>query len=221
MIDDYNYYRFAYIISSIQKFHTFPFKGKKWLDLGCHDGSFAGILSTRGYSVTGIDVYVCDPKLRTEQSWEYLQCDLNIGRFPIGNNSIDVVSALELIEHIIDTDKFLSEVYRILKPGGLFVLTTPNICMLKNRFRIIAGCYPYGLEYRNIMHHVRLYNIHCLISQLRAHNFTILLARGEKLLPQRFLVFKWARKLSKFLARAFPTLCSNLFVIASVPKIKI
>lgn len=217
---DYDQYRFNYVIHTIQKFDTFPIQGKKCLELGCHNGSLARLLSTCGYNVTGIDVW--DPKLKTEQSWEYLQHDLNTGRFPFNNNSIfNVVTALEVIEHIVDTDNFLNEVYRVLKPRGLFVLSTPNICMLRNRFRIIFGRYPYGLEYRNLIHHVRLYNLHCLISQLREHNFKILLVEGEKLLPQRFLGMMWARRLSKFLARTFPTLCSNLFVIASVPKIKL
>lgn len=213
---DYNEYRFRRAISAVKAVVTFPLEGKEWLDLGCHNGAFARLLCTYGLHVTGIDVF--DPKLKTEKSWEYLQFDLNARKFPLDSFSFEVVSGLEIIEHIIDTDQFLNEVFRVLRPGGLFIISTPNICMLRNRFRIFIGRYPYGLEYKNLIHHVRLYNLPCLISQLREHNFVVLSAEGEKFLPQHFPETSWSRKFSEILAKALPTLCPNLLVVVRCPQ---
>lgn len=215
-MENYTNTRFARIINIVRSFEV-PQKGnKKWLDLGCSDGSFVRLLASLGYYPTGIDVW--DPKLKTEDSWEYIQCDLNIKSIPVDSCAYDIISALELIEHIIDTDKLLNEIYRAIKPGGLFILSTPNICMIKNRFRILFGLYPYSIEYQDIIHHFRIYNLHCLKLQLKEHNFRILAAEGEKLLPQKFLNYKWTKEISTIFARIFPTLCANLIVIAMANK---
>ena len=184
----------------------------RWLDLGCHDGTLARLLAAQGYRATGIDVY--DPVLKQDNSWEYMQFNLDRAPFPLEADSFNIVSALELIEHIINTDMFLEEVKRIVQPGGLFILSTPNICMLKNRFRVLFGRYPFGLEYRNTIHHVRLYNLACIVSQLKEHNFIVLSAEGEKLLPQKLIKTERLFRLSKFLARLFPSFCSNLIIVA-------
>ena len=189
----------------------------RWLDLGCHDGTLARLLAAQGYRVTGVDVY--DPALKQESSWEYVQFNLDKVPLPFAADSFNIVSALELIEHIIDTDTFLEEVKRIVRAGGLFVLSTPNICMAKNRLRVLFGRYPFGVEYRNILHHVRLYNLGCIVAHLKEHNFIVLSAEGEKLLPQKFIKKEWSSRLSEFLARIFPNLCSNLIIVAQKPPL--
>jgi ubiquinone/menaquinone biosynthesis C-methylase UbiE len=47
-------------------------------------------------------------------------------QIPLASNSFDVVSALQVIEHFESPEKFLSEVARVLRPGGLFLMATPN-----------------------------------------------------------------------------------------------
>jgi SAM-dependent methyltransferase len=42
------------------------------------------------------------------------------------DNSFDIIIAIEVLEHVPEDDKFVSEVYRVLKPGGYFYMTTPN-----------------------------------------------------------------------------------------------
>lgn len=126
---------------------------------------------------------------------------------------MDVISALEVLEHITDTDRFMSEVYERLRPGGWFLLSTPNINSLRNRVTVPFGAYPTGLEYRNIIHHVRLYNPHVLAAHLASKGFSEIRMRGVSFLPMRFLALGRSG-LSRSLADLLPQLCNNFLVVA-------
>lgn len=68
--------------------------------------------------------------------------DLNTEKIPLKNNSVDIVIAGEIIEHIFNPVRFLSEINRILKYKGTLILSTPNICSLKNRLRMLFNLIP-------------------------------------------------------------------------------
>lgn len=187
--------------------------GKRWLDLGCHNAIFARMLADRGLHVTGVDVY--DPSLKTEDTWTYVCHNLNEFPLPFTDSSFDVVSAIEVLEHIIDTDRFLDELHRIVRPNGVVLITTPNINMLRNRLRVPFGLYPYGLEYRNEIHHVRLYNATTLRSHLVEHGFVISTLAGLNLLPITLHRFNLLARLSTRAASLLPSLCSDLLVRAT------
>lgn len=187
------------------------------LDIGCHEGTLCRWLAERGANVTGIDVYETELK-GVDEPWTYVRQDLNaVPRFPFADGTFTVVTALEILEHILDTDLFLQEVWRVLKPGGVFCLSTPNINMLKNRLRVPFGLYPYGLEWHTVVHHVRLYNLDVLLSHLRQTKFEILDYRGTHLVPQRYLESRFARKISDRLATYLPRLASNLMIKCQKP----
>ena len=61
---------------------------------------------------------------------------------PISNACLDAVFAGEIIEHLVDTDSFIAEIARVLRPGGHTVITTPNLASFENRLRLLAGIYP-------------------------------------------------------------------------------
>ena len=64
--------------------------------------------------------------------------DLNIKKeFPYQDNTFDIVTATEVIEHLEDFRAILREMYRVLKPGGVCVLSTPNILNLNSRLRYL------------------------------------------------------------------------------------
>ena len=71
--------------------------------------------------------------------------DVERARFPHPNASFDVVLSLELLEHLgIDPMAMMAEVNRVLKPGGTFVLTTPNAVRYRNCVRMMLGEQPLG-----------------------------------------------------------------------------
>jgi ubiquinone/menaquinone biosynthesis C-methylase UbiE len=117
--------------------------GDRALDLGCGDGAFTGELIAAGAgAVTGADV--ADAALRRARGRHpglALQRVPFDGPLPFGDGSFDVVWASEVIEHIADTAQFLSEIRRVLAPGGRLLVTTPN----HERLRLLLhGIEPYS-----------------------------------------------------------------------------
>ena len=108
--------------------------------------------------------------------YAFEQFNIEAETFPYDDNSFDVVLFCEIIEHLLtDPVHALTEIRRVLKPGGDLVLTTPNVARLENARKIIAGenVYdpysghgPYG-------RHNREYTQEDLFSLLTGNGFTV------------------------------------------------
>ena len=59
--------------------------------------------------------------------------------FPYKDNFFDIVSANQIIEHVVDVDFFIEEIYRVLKPKGYLVLSTENLSSWHNIFALLLG----------------------------------------------------------------------------------
>jgi ubiquinone/menaquinone biosynthesis C-methylase UbiE len=100
--------------------------GERVLDVGCGEGHFASALLRAGASVVGVDVAE-EPLRRARARDPALELRL-VGvdePWPIEDASFDAVWAGETIEHVLDTAGWLSEVRRVLRPGGRLLLSTP------------------------------------------------------------------------------------------------
>ena len=95
--------------------------GDRVLDLGAGDGHFAASLAGHGCSVVALDPSVVAVS-RSEGRVDLLPPG---GEIPLDDSSMDVVWAGEVIEHVADTDAWMSEVRRVLCSGGLLLLSTP------------------------------------------------------------------------------------------------
>ncbi len=98
------------------------------LDLGCGEGLFAGELLRAGAEVLAADV--AEEPLRRAQARNPGLRTLLIdgeGEWDLADASFDVVWAGEVIEHVADTSRWLSELRRVLRPGGLLLLSTPQL----------------------------------------------------------------------------------------------
>lgn len=92
------------------------------LDLGCGNGDFLRYINKRialGYGVDG------KIKTHAEQNLIFKEGDLN-RRIPLNNASVDTVTALAVIEHLHEPKAFVKEIFRVLKHGGICILTTPS-----------------------------------------------------------------------------------------------
>lgn len=99
--------------------------GDRVLDLGCGEGRFAAELLRAGASVLAADVAE-EPLRRARASVPGLETALiaPAGGWALADASFDVVWAGEVIGHVLDTSAWLSEVRRVLRPGGQLVLST-------------------------------------------------------------------------------------------------
>jgi ubiquinone/menaquinone biosynthesis C-methylase UbiE len=114
--------------------------GQEILDLGCGDGTFAArILTHAEVSLTAADVAegaLARARVRLTRppapsgavTFVLVPFD---GALPLGDNRFDLVWASEVIEHVADTGRWLSEVRRVLKPGARLLITTPNHTRLR------------------------------------------------------------------------------------------
>ena len=141
-------------------------KNKKILDMGCRDG-----ILTRHFieqnEVTGLDIdqlalEACKKSLNIKTIW----ADFSL-KIPLPTSSFNVVIAGEVIEHLPYPEITISEVSRILKPGGLFVGSVPNSYHLKNRLRVLKGRL---IDYDQT--HLRAYNV-MLLRQYLEKEFVV------------------------------------------------
>jgi SAM-dependent methyltransferase len=100
--------------------------GERALDLGCGAGDFTGVLASAGADVVGVDV-AASALARARAAHPGLAFALTPldGPLPFEDCSFALVWASEVIEHVADTARWLSEVRRVLVPRGRLLLTTP------------------------------------------------------------------------------------------------
>lgn len=96
----------------------------KLLDIGCALGFFLEVGKKAGWDTVGVDMSRYAIKRLKEKGIKGIVGTVFTAKFP--DNSFDVVTCFQVLEHLIDPIVFLAEVRRILKPGGQVFLTTPD-----------------------------------------------------------------------------------------------
>jgi SAM-dependent methyltransferase len=103
---------------------------KRVLDLPCGEGAF-----TRRLVERGIEAHAGDcARQGTIPGASFEVCDMN-GPLPFEKGFFDAVVCIDGIEHIERPFDFMRECHRIVRPGGLLLLSTPNISALRSRWR--------------------------------------------------------------------------------------
>jgi SAM-dependent methyltransferase len=112
----------------------FARSGGRVLDLGAGTGAWANRLMQHGYAVTAVD--------RDTTNWglssELLPLDLNEDFAGMVGSTFEVVTSLEVIEHLENPRAFLRQCRRVLVPSGIVLITTPNIENVAGRLRFLA-----------------------------------------------------------------------------------
>ncbi|NJS09075.1 MAG: 3-demethylubiquinone-9 3-O-methyltransferase [Microcoleus sp. CSU_2_2] len=110
--------------------HATNWQGLKTLDVGCGGGFSCEFMAERGAVVSGIDrSQKCVEAARNHAATSGFEIDYRQGfaeNMPYADNTFDAVICVDVLEHVADYKKVVSEVHRILKPGGLFFFDTIN-----------------------------------------------------------------------------------------------
>lgn len=100
---------------------------KSVMDIACGTGYGLGLLKNEACFVTGVDVDIEAVKLARKESNNKASVLLGDGtRLPFKDESFDVITSFETLEHLHQRSLFLSELKRVLKNDGLLILSTPN-----------------------------------------------------------------------------------------------
>jgi ubiquinone/menaquinone biosynthesis C-methylase UbiE len=154
--------------------------GDRVLDLGCGAGEFTAIAAAAaapgaavaGGAVVGVDVAQAAlaraAKAHPELDFRLVEID---GALPFEDRSFELVWASEVIEHVADTARWLSEVRRVLVPRGRLLITTPS----HGRLRLLAG----GIERYSepLGDHLHLYSRRSLRELLGEFGFGVVEVR--------------------------------------------
>lgn len=133
------------------------------LEVGCGEGRGVSLLMQQAKTFTAVD--------KLKEVIESLQSKYPSGKFlsmnipplrELQNNTYDSIVSFQVIEHIQDDALFLKEIHRVLKPGGVALLTTPNRKMsltrnpwhireyLPNELKSLAGKFFSNVEMKGI-----------------------------------------------------------------------
>jgi len=99
-------------------------KNGKLLDIGAATGFFMNLAKKRGFQVKGVELSDFAAKIARDKDLDVVTGDLLSGNF-LGE-SFDVITMFDVLEHVPDPKKLISEASRILKKGGLLLINTPD-----------------------------------------------------------------------------------------------
>ena len=118
------------------------------LDLGCGNGNQTKdiVKLVSATDVYGIDIDQTILREAENNGIKGIKANLNIDKLPFDDEYFDLVILSEVIEHLLNPDNALEEAYRVLKSGGVFVVTTPNLSSWMNRIYLLLGYQPPDME---------------------------------------------------------------------------
>jgi SAM-dependent methyltransferase len=113
-----------HIVNQYVRPHVGDVNGKTIVDIGSGKGNHLVAFARRGLTAIGVDKR--KECIEALDHFEIRECNLERDPFPFETGSIDIVFSKSVIEHVDNADLFFAETLRVLKPGGLAILLTPD-----------------------------------------------------------------------------------------------
>lgn len=123
---DLNENRYRDILARVERYR----KNNTLLDIGCGAGHFVKTAKAVGWSAEGIEVAPYAVEICRKNKIPVIEADLLTYERP---EHYDVVSLLEVIEHLTNPEKYIEKARQVLCKGGCMILTTPNFNSITRR----------------------------------------------------------------------------------------
>lgn len=150
-------------------------KPEKVLDIGCRKGIISSTIREEfNATVFGIDSDEQELLLAKKRKILCIVSNLDQAKLPFRDAVFDVIIFAETIEHLARPNHALSEIHRVLKPGGIIIITTPNLTSLPNRIKFCLGKDPTHIsdkDFGNI--HKREYTMKDLLFLSKKNGFSL------------------------------------------------
>ncbi|MCS7120138.1 MAG: methyltransferase domain-containing protein [Nitrososphaerota archaeon] len=199
------------------------------LDVGCNNGEITLLYARfcRAYEVYGIDIDPSFVEAARGRGIKTFLCDINKDTFPFENEFFDLVTATEVLEHLYDTDHALSEIWRVLKRNGFFLISVPNLAAWHSRISLLLGFQPYQCEVSFHYHvgtiieldgangHIRAFTLRALRHLLERKGFEVLAIAGgpsEHIPKIREKLGRFPLILDNLLSR-FPSIAGHVIIL--------
>lgn len=190
-------------------------KATKMLDVGSAECEFTLIMAKQ---VGATEIHTIDIQPYDESSKSgvhFIIGDLN-EPFPYQNDYFDLITSIHNIEHLINTDGYLEEIYRTLEPGGMLMIETVNLAALHYRLMLLFGFLPNCLAPSKFKispfsgehppyPHKSVFTHKALIEVVKKHGFIVKSAQSHTIYP-----------LPTFLSNAICKLWPNIGLFTSL-----
>ncbi len=116
-------------------------RGKSVLDIACGEGYGTAILAQVAKSVIGVDIDAATIK-HARHTYYHQNIKFLVGScesIPLPNESVDIVTSFETIEHHDKHEEMILEIKRVMKPGGVLVISSPNRLVYSEFICLFAG----------------------------------------------------------------------------------
>jgi methionine biosynthesis protein MetW len=114
-------------------------EGTQLLDIGCGNGNISALFLNRKCRVTGLDISTLALEKAKRRGIITVSWDLNNYPLPFDNDSFEVITIIDVLEHVVDPVNLLKESRRILRKGGMLLISIPNFARWDNRMRMLFG----------------------------------------------------------------------------------
>jgi 2-polyprenyl-3-methyl-5-hydroxy-6-metoxy-1,4-benzoquinol methylase len=154
-------------------------KTGNWLDVGFGEGGLLEIVGSRNWRCFGTEVSKRALDFGTDRGWIVARDARKDPRFP--EQGFDVITLIELIEHVADAAEMVRSITPLLRPGGLLYLTTPNVSSI--------NCKLLGIDWSVFSppEHLTIWSASGIRTILSRMGFNVIRVRTEGLNPKELI----------------------------------
>jgi 2-polyprenyl-3-methyl-5-hydroxy-6-metoxy-1,4-benzoquinol methylase len=121
--------------------------GKRCLDVGPGTGRWLQFLHDHGAAaLAAVDVSEEALQRASRMGADCHKADLEHEQLPFESDSFDITLSFMVLEHVKNAHNFVAEIIRVTKPGGLILMSIPNIASLQSRIRLLLGYLPLAVS---------------------------------------------------------------------------